>query len=151
MGDCPVVASDDRIVVLLDSNFLMYMASGMITPSMILDAIEHKYTLATLTCVISELSRVEATSPQLKYRRLASRALELIKELGVTIIDVRAEGLAAVDDVIVETAKALKSRGCRVVVGSNDRDLRRRLRRLGIPTMYYRESEGILEVDFLTP
>jgi len=51
------------------------------------------------------------------------------------------------DDAIVALALNLKG-SCRVVVATNDRSLRRRLRGLGVPTMYYRRARGGLEVDW---
>ncbi|WP_156315763.1 hypothetical protein [Aeropyrum camini] len=38
--------------------------------------------------------------------------------------------------------------GARVYVATSDRSLRRRLRRRGVPTVYYRSSEARLEADW---
>jgi RNA polymerase subunit RPABC4/transcription elongation factor Spt4 len=76
--------------------------------------------------------------------RIARRALNLVEEVGVVVLG-EVEG--GVDDVIVALALSLKSR-CRVIVATNDRVLRRRLRRIGVPTMYYRRARGGLEVDW---
>ena len=42
----------------------------------------------------------------------------------------------------------LKARGARIYVATSDRILRRRLRLHGIPSIYYRESSGRLEVEW---
>lgn len=134
-----------RVVVVVDSSFLMQMAEGSIAPSMILEALEAPFRLVAPRQVVEELSRLAESHPRQKTRRMASRALWVADRLGVEVYDVEAMNA---DDAVESLARKLKGEGARVVVATNDRELRRRLRSLGIPSLYYRESSGRLEAEW---
>ncbi|MEB2836694.1 MAG: hypothetical protein GSR80_000644 [Desulfurococcales archaeon] len=133
------------VVVILDSNTLMMMAGGLVAPSTIAEALEASYILVAPTAVKAELERLAAGHPRTATRRLAGTALRLAGSLGVRWLEALSNDA---DDAIEELARALRGEGCRVIVATSDRALRRRLRRLGIPTLYYRESEGRLEAEW---
>ena len=133
------------VALLIDSNTLIMMASGLIAPSMLGETLTSSYRLYITDAVARELERLAESHPRPTTRRLASLALRLASVLGASIL---ATGEGDADDSLEAAARALRASGLRVVVATSDRSLRRRLRRLGVPTMYYRESEGRLEVDW---
>ena len=132
--------------IVVDSNFLILMVRGIITPSMISEVVDVSYMMLSPVAVKRELERLSAVAPQESTRRFAKRALELAPKLGITFIDEK-YGLESTDDAIELLALDLKARGKYVFVATNDRELRRRLRAVGIPSMYYRESESRLELE----
>ena len=130
------------LVVILDTSIVLDIARGVIPLSSIGDVLSSSYKLVTLRGVLEELSRI-AGGGGLRSR-IARRALNLVEEVGVVVLD---EGVGGVDDALVALALSLKGK-CRVIVATNDRALRRRLRREGVPTMYYRRARGGLEVEW---
>jgi len=138
-----------RVALIADTNFLMLIPQGAVTPTHILEALERSYEIIVPETVIEELRFLAEQAPQAKTRRLAARTL-LALERGV--LDYRVlPAVGETDDSIVMLAKRLASEGRTVVVATNDKALRRRLRMLGVPTLYLRESESKLEVDWLEP
>lgn len=133
-------------LVLLDSNTLILMARGLAAPSMIEEAVLAPVRLATTSTVVEELRRLAASSPRPSLRRAAAAALCLLDRLGVEVIE--ASGGVDADDSLEAAALKLKARGARIYVATSDRILRRRLRLHGIPSIYYRESSGRLEVEW---
>jgi len=124
---------------------LMMLASGLVAPSMIADAVGLRYELYTTDAVLGELEALARGHPRPSTRRLALAALSLARRLGVRALET---GLGDADDSLEAAARMLKASHRRVAVATSDRALRRRLRRLGVPTIYYRESEGVLEADW---
>jgi len=134
------------VIVIVDTNTLILMARGLIAPSMIGDALDASYKLVAPRDVERELERLSEAHPRPLVRRYSKAALELARRLGVEWVE--AGGWGDVDDSIEALARALRAEGARVVVATSDRGLRRRLRRIGIPTLHYRESEGMLRMDW---
>ncbi|GAB6147708.1 PIN domain-containing protein [Stetteria hydrogenophila] len=132
------------VVVVVDTSFLISLSEGLAAPSMILDALEASFRLVAPRQVVVELERL-STQAKPKVRRAARKALWLLGRLGVEVVDVEA---GQADDAVESLARRLKGEGFRVVVATNDRELRRRVRSLGIPSLYYRESTGGLEVEW---
>ena len=138
-----------RVAVVADTNFLMLIPQGLASPTLLLEALERSYEILVPSTVLEELRMLASAAPLAKTRRLARSVLSMLESGRLQVRIVEAEG--DVDDSIVVVARRLSSSGDPVVVATNDRALRRRLRMLGIPTLYYRESEGRLEVDWLQP
>jgi len=132
------------VLVILDSNMLISLTRGLADLRQVEEILEGRAEYATTEAVVEELSRLSRSRASL-LARSASRALNLLRELGVKIFK---DYTGDADDSIVSLALDLKARNYRVIVATNDRSLRRRLRRLGVPTAYYRESEGRLELDW---
>jgi len=141
-----------RVALIADSNFLMMMASGAVAPSHVMDALETSYTLLVPRSVVEELKRVSQSAPHASTRRLASRALWLL-ESGKIEYEVLEDDPPSgdIDDHLVDLAAELADEGHVVVVATSDRVLRRKLRKRGIPSLYYREDEGGLRVEWLPP
>lgn len=131
----------EGVVVVLDTSVILDIARGLIPISSIGDVVNSFYKLVIPSSVIDELTRI-AESRGLKSR-IARRALELLAHSNVSMLS----GGGNVDEDIVSIALTLKST-CRVIVATNDRILRKRLRELGVPTMYYRRARGGLELEW---
>ncbi len=140
-----------RIALIAATNFLMYLAEGLIAPTQVFDALEAAYEIIVPSFVLKELERIAASAPQAKIRRVAKRALDLLGEGRIPHKVLEAPSEGDVDDSIIQLSLLLKNKGFNVVVATSDRELRKRLRRAGVPTLYYRESSGELEVDWLEP
>ncbi|MCE4603569.1 MAG: hypothetical protein F7B20_01215 [Aeropyrum sp.] len=136
-----------QVVVLLDTNTLLLIAKGLIAPSMIFEAINSSYRLATTGRIVEELKTLCTSGRGRLIKRRACYALELLNKLGVKVIDI--ESPIDADDSLVEASLVLKSSGHRVYVATSDKSLRRRLRSIGVPTIYLRRSSGRLEADWV--
>jgi len=127
-----------KIEVVADTSFLMI--PGMYGVN-IIDELERvtegKFVLLVPTAVVGELERI-AEKKSAKERAAARIALEIVKKWGKVI---KADGPA--DEVIIKLA-------AKRAVGTGDRGLRKKLRRMGIPTIFLRqrnhlEVEGYME------
>ena len=141
------LGSCKRIKILVDTNFLILLATGIIAPSLIDKAIDYSYELLIPESVIEELKKLTLEAPRDKTKRTASRALEFLEGGEITYKRIPSTAANPDDDLIV-IARGIRASGCRVLIASNDRELRRRARQAGIATLYYRESKNILETDW---
>jgi rRNA-processing protein FCF1 len=132
-----------KVKVVVDTNFLLTMAQGVIAPSSLNDAINASYELITTDAVVKELEAMSKGGDLLA--REAGFALKLLERLGVQVLRVKA---GSADESILTLAKELVQNGDRVVVATNDKNLRRSVRRLGVPTLYLREEGLRLEIDW---
>ncbi|MCG2896192.1 MAG: PIN domain-containing protein, partial [Acidilobus sp.] len=126
-----------KVKVVVDTNFLLMMAQGVVAPSSLNDAINASYELVTTDAVVKELETMSKREDLLA--REAGFALKLLERLGVQVLRGKAD---SADESILTLAKELVQSGDRVVVATNDKNLRRSIRRLGVPTLYLRE-EGL--------
>ncbi|MEN3000090.1 MAG: hypothetical protein ABDH61_05915 [Acidilobaceae archaeon] len=133
LGDCR------SIVLLLDTNMLLLLASGNVSMTRLEQVLEMPFVALVTSSILEELrslaSRPEARAPR--------RALELVQSMGAKVLETR----GGADDSLVEISTRLKGK-CRVVVATSDRELRSRLRLLGIPTLYYRAARGDVELEW---
>jgi len=128
-----------KVEVLLDSSFLMLPSVKRINLLSELDRVLNRgYKLVTLPNVVRELEKL-ASQGDPGVRRRAKLALELLRGLNVEVLDIKIEG--GTDKAIVESSK-----GRRWVVATVDRELRAKLRRMGVPTIYLR-GEKRLELE----
>jgi rRNA-processing protein FCF1 len=91
-----------------------------------------QYTPIVLSPIINEIENL-AIKGSLQMRKNAAFALNLARKC--TLVNVDAENLASVDDVIVKVAKE-----CGYAVFTNDGQLRRRLRDINVPVIYVRQK-----------
>lgn len=133
LGDCR------GIVLLLDTNMLLLIASGDVSVTRLEQVLEMPFVALVPSAVLRELHSL-SSRPE---GRAARRALELLQSMGTKVVE--SEGSA--DDSLVELSATLKGR-CRVVVATSDRELRSRLKQLGVPTLYYRATRGDVELDW---
>ena len=130
------------VKVILDSNFLFVPLQFKVDIfEELTNLINRQFDPILLSSTHEELLRIaEQSSP--KMRRLASLALKLAEKCH--IIQVEALSGETYDDVIVRVAKKW---GC--PVATNDRELRKKLRRENVTTIFLRqrahlEAEGLI-------
>ena len=123
------------IKVILDTNFLMVPAQFRVDIFSGLEALlNQKAEPIILSSTYSELQKI--ASKRLKEGKAAEMALQLINKFKI----VKAEPYAneTGDDLIVRFAKKFNC-----PVATNDKELRKRLRSLGIRTIYLRQRSHL--------
>ncbi len=132
-------------VVVLDTNMLMLLHSGVDVLGTLEEALETKPRYLVPSLVVEELEKIsEKGTP--KERRAARFALSVIQRLGLEVVNVDKLPGEGVDDAI---ARFARENG--YIVATSDRGLRRKLRRMGVLDAYYRESERRVELGGDTP
>lgn len=119
--------------VILDSNFLFVPSSLKIDIFEEIENIVGRFEPIVLSVTLQELKKL-ANSKSEKMRKEASFALDLARKC--VTLNVQRKKWEKNDDVIVRIAKET---GC--PVATNDRDLRKKLRKEGIATIYVREKK----------
>jgi rRNA-processing protein FCF1 len=145
LGVRETLKTSPPIILLLDTNTLILLSEGTITRTHILDAVSRKYTLETCNQVVRELIYLSEHAPKKKTRKSARKALEMLELLKVKVIDCPGNDA---DDSLILQAKSYQANNQPVIIATNDRGLRRRARLAGIPSLYYRESERRLELEW---
>lgn len=127
-----------EIEVVADTSFLMIPGMyGVDVIGELRRITEGRFVLLVPSAVVRELERIaERKTP--KERAAARIAMKIVEKFGKVV---EAEGRA--DDVILRLAEGR-------AVGTGDRELRRKLRKMGVPTIFLRqrthlEVEGYLE------
>ena len=124
--------------IILDSNFLFVPARFKIDIFEDIEELVGGFEPIILSTTLEELKGLSESGSE-KVRRETSLARLLAGRCRV--IEVRRRSEETYDDVIVRVAKELG-----YPVATNDRELRRRLRRNGVPTIFLRERSH-LEVE----
>ncbi len=133
-----------EICVVVDTNMLMLLHEGIDVFQSVEELLAARVAFIVPRPVYEELSRI-ASQGKPRHRRAALFALRIMRERGIPVIDIpRPTG--RVDDDIAIYAKEKKC-----LVATNDKALRKALRRLGVPDIHLRESEGVLEASFTPP
>ena len=121
-------------LVLLDTNFLMVPYQfGIDIFSEIATLMQEKYELVTLSAVVDELKKIKKGEDLVA----AEVGIKLIDENKVRIIETSGIG----DPAIIDFAKNNDA-----IICTNDAELRKRLRSLGISVIYLRQR-AYLEID----
>ena len=129
-----------RPTVVLDTNMLMLLHQGVDVIGALEEALNTKPRYVVPDLVVEELERIaERGSP--KERRAARFAMSVIERLGLDVVRVERRPGESVDDAL---ARYAKEHG--YIVATSDRELRRKLRRMGVLDAYYRESENRVEL-----
>ncbi|BES82619.1 PIN domain-containing protein [Pyrodictium abyssi] len=90
--------------------------------------------------VQDELKKLAETAGSIHRRKAARLALEAIRKMGCRIVDVDAD---STDDAII----AIVVSDPEAIVATADNELRRRLREIGLPNIYYRRSRHGLMLE----
>jgi len=122
--------------VILDSNFLFVPFQFQIDVLKELENLVGKFEPVVLSTTVEEMKKI-ADGKSEKTRRQALSALKIAERC--TLIEVERDVGEMYDDVVLRKAKEL---ACSVA--TNDRDLRKRLRRAGIPTIYLRQRKKLV-------
>jgi len=136
-----------KYVVLLDTNFLMLPSHEKVNIfASVEECLQLRPRFAALKSTVEELRRI-ASEGGPKERRAALLGLELVERCGVELVDDSAIPGDSADDKIVEYAREALMRGDKLIVATNDRELRRRLRELGVSVILYRERDHRVWLD----
>jgi rRNA-processing protein FCF1 len=119
---------------------LMLAASGVRVFEQIEEQLETKPRFVVLSPVLNELIKLSRTSAQ-SLRKQALLALELVR-MFCEIVDYGNVETSSVDELIIRYAVENKA-----IVATNDRELRAKLRAIGIPEAYFREESRRVVVE----
>lgn len=126
------------VKVILDSNFLMLFPRFFGDLFEELDkAIGHRTEKIILKPVYEELKKI-SLEDALKTRKQAETVLKLVETGEFKILNIELKPLETVDELIVRAAEVWKC-----FVATNDRELRRRLIKLGVPVVYLRQGNRL--------
>ena len=126
--------------VILDTSILMLLYNGVQVFDEIEELLLSKPECIVPRSVVKELEKISKSSDKTLHQRRAARlALEALEKKGCRVIET---GLSA-DDAIIELATRLRD----AIVATADNELRRRLRELGLPNIYYRRSRHGLMLE----
>ncbi|MBS7641038.1 MAG: hypothetical protein QXN24_04250 [Candidatus Bathyarchaeia archaeon] len=117
--------------VILDTNFLLLPLQFKIDIFAEIERLIGKFEPIVLSTTLNELKKLVG-SRSVKISRLALSAMEIVKKCRIIEVDVKPE--ENYDDVILRIAKENN-----YVVATNDRLLRRKLRKAGITTIFLRQ------------
>ena len=125
------------IQILLDTNFLMVpIRFGVDLQAEIERIIEATFILITTPAVVEELKQLKMSVKVGELKEI-NFALTLAKK--ITIVDEILVPEEKVDDQLIRIAKR---EGC--VVATTDSELRRRLRRAGLPVIFLRQARYLV-------
>ena len=124
------------VKIILDSNFLLVPFQFRIDIFEELNNLLGKAEPIVLSTTLEELKKMAERSPP-KRRMQFSAALKLVEQC--EILDVNRRGSESYDDVIVRVASELK-----IPVATNDAELRKRIRRAGLATVYLRQKAKLV-------
>jgi len=122
--------------VILDSNFLLVPFQFRIDIFEELNNLLGKAEPIILSTTLEELKKIIEKSSA-KRRMQFSAALELAKRC--KILEVKKQASESYDDVILRIASELK-----FPVATNDAELRRKLRKAGVATIYLRQKARLI-------
>ncbi|MDH5815633.1 MAG: hypothetical protein QXL22_00775 [Candidatus Nezhaarchaeales archaeon] len=128
--------------MLFDTNLLMIAFEEPVdVVKRVEELLEAKIEPVILTAQLQELERIASSERRWKASRIARAVLDYVK----TKFKVIESCELRVDDAIVKVAE---KEGC--IVATNDRELRRRLRSIGV-TVIYMKSDGRFELEGCQP
>jgi rRNA-processing protein FCF1 len=124
--------------VVLDTNFIILLSKYPHLIDELNEVIPFKSVCVLLTVVLEELEAVSKTLSEVRKRMLG----KILGVLRGRCVVVDAGGSGIVDEAIIDYARKHQA-----VVATNDRELRRRLREMGIPNVFFREESRRLEYE----
>ena len=127
--------------IILDTNFLMLpYQTGKNIFAMLEEMVLFKPNYVTIKSVIKELESL-CNNGSVKEQRAANLALLIIKEIPVKVLDDPAVK-GNTDDKILKVALMR-----RAIVATNDRELRKKLRKKGVTVIFFREKDQRLWLE----
>lgn len=131
---------DRKPIVVFDTNMLILMAEGIPVMEYIEEEIETKPRYIVIKPVYDELAKIAGEETGLT-RRKAITALEIARRY-CEIVEFDLKQGESVDDAIIRFAVENKA-----IVATNDRELRNRVRNMGLPEAYLREESMRIRVE----
>ncbi|MEM1605158.1 MAG: hypothetical protein QW604_00985 [Fervidicoccaceae archaeon] len=130
------------VKVLLDTNMILLIADGVNVKENIESIIESKADFLCPESVVKELE--EITKSKKEGWRKAQWALINLHKICEKTKSIE----ETADSDILLLADEIREQGYEVIVATNDKELRRKLRQKGFPTAYLVESEMRVESDY---
>lgn len=124
--------------VVLDTNFIILLSEYPYLIDELNEVIPFKSVCVLLTAVLEELEAVSKRLGEVR-RRMLGKILEVLRGRCVVVDAGRSR---VVDEAIIDYAREHGA-----VVATNDRELRRRLREMGIPNVFFRGESRRLEYE----
>jgi len=124
------------VKIILDSNFLLIPFQFRIDIFEELNDLLGKVEPIVLSTTVEELKKMAEKSSAKKHMQF-SAALNLTEQC--EILEVKRESSESYDDVILRVASEL-----RIPVATNDAELRKRLRKMGLATIYLRQKARLV-------
>ena len=134
LGEQKVAQEKKTLKVILDANFLFIPAQFKVELSNLLN---RSFEPILLSSTKQELEGLAMSSP--KIQKQAVLALGLAEKCRFVSVEKGSD--ESYDDVIVRVAAEWKC-----TVGTNDKELRKRLRKVGVPVIFLRQKR-VLDVD----
>ena len=132
----------NKIIVIIDTNTILLLMKGIGFKEAIEEKLDVKPLYYCPESIINELKRISDGKTLLSSQ--AARALKLIDK--VCMITPKKSSDADTD--ILLNAVEYHDLGYNVLVVTSDRVLRKKLRKAGVPTVYYREKQGRYELEY---
>lgn len=128
--------------IVFDTNFLLDVVRFKINLEDIDKLVVEPYRLATLDSVVAEIKKIAASKKVTsKYAKVA---LKLIERGYFKIIRTKMRtGKVLTDDLIVNIVRKDKSGRKNTIVATNDAKLRKRIKALGVKTIYLRARKHL--------
>lgn len=136
--------SKGLLLVIVDTSVLMAIGTGRPSLESLLDVFEGKPVFLIPKPVLQELEK-HLNNPRFSIRSKASVAKKVIERSSHEFYIVKRSTADNADDDIYRMALTLKRLGCKVVVATLDKGLRRRARDLGVATVFLRRTENRFE------
>lgn len=137
-GDSGVGSREVRI--LLDTNFILLIADGIDFFSLIEEELGLKPKYIVLNSVVGELLNIAKQTPLMAKK--VDFVLRIVRER--CLFDNSITGSGDTDEDLIRHALASKA-----AVATNDKELRKKLRKLGIPEIYLREESKRIGIEGL--
>lgn len=129
-------------IVLLDTNFLLIPSQFGVDVFAELDKVCAGYAPAVLGLTVSELEKLTTDSAtSLKDRRAAKMGLQLIKAKAVRVLGTYRKVFKSADKAVLEFASASNKD---VIVATQDRELKRRLKDMGVKVAVLRQKRYVM-------
>lgn len=132
-----VVLKEENLKVILDSNFLFIPSQFRLDIfDELANQLDRHFDMIILSSTQQELEGL-AKSDSPKRRKQALLALKLAEKC--RLVPVEKGSGETYDDVIIRMANEWKS-----LVATNDRELRKRLRNMGLPVIFLRQKQRLM-------
>ncbi|MCE4614858.1 MAG: PIN domain-containing protein [Desulfurococcales archaeon] len=140
-----LLVTGNELLVILDTSFLMAIGSGRPSLEKLLDIIEGNPVLIIPRTVLSELEK-HSGNKRFSISSKASLALVILRKTQIPVYVLGSSLSSHADDDIYLTVSMLKNTRFRLVVATVDKELRRRIKTLGVPVVYLRRTENRFEL-----
>ncbi|AEH07536.1 PIN domain-containing protein [Methanothermococcus okinawensis] len=123
------------IKIIPDTNFLIYAIKHNINIDYELSRFSSNYEVIILSCIMEELEKLK-TKLKGKEKFSINILLSLIKKYKTDDYNI---GKYA-DEIIINYAKYQKDKGNKIVICTNDKELKRKLMEMGIPIIVVKQK-----------